>query len=81
MVHHGEKVGNIGSVVGSKTANVKWIQRAKIPITYALERHWRLLLMLSWQSEDYPEWRYYQPGKQKTELEITKDWDPCSAAA
>lgn len=81
MVYHGEKLGNIGSVVGSKTANVKWIQGAQIPITYALERHWRLLIMLSWQIRGLSRWRYDRPGKQKTKLEITEDWGPCSTAA
>lgn len=61
--------------------NFKWIQGATIPIPYALERNWRLLMgAILADQRIIQRWRFCRLGKQKTKQEITEDWDPCSAA-
>ena len=52
MILYGEKVVNMGSVVGSKTENVNWIQGVIISILYTWVSHQRLLRGRPGGSED-----------------------------
>lgn len=49
MILYDEKVVNVGSVVGSKTENVNWIQGAVISILCTWVSDQRLLTRSSWQ--------------------------------
>lgn len=66
-------------MVGSKTANVRWIQRANLCFGKAPETSSHAVLAIRGLSR--VEGRYYGPGKQKAELEMSEDWAPCSGAA